>query len=459
MRDATHGSPLAAQPFQQKFLPAPERAHPDRPIKGTWFRSELDLRVPEGSELTTAIIERIAGIEIRSKALRPRDALNRFRLVRSILANALACYHHRVLPYVAYRRTSAFYWAEPEWLNGNSIAHSIDLLVECGLVHSWIGRKRRASSTYAPTRGLLELALEYEVGRASIVANLPRERLVRLRESNSDGPELSFAGDKATEGWSDQLEAYNHFVAQHDLSVSVSKPEVREWLVKLNKQKAFSGLSLRMPELFRSSLYRTFNNGSFDYGGRLYGAWWTNAPRSIRSSIKINGSDTVEYDYSGCAIRMLYHEGKIDYQEDPYRIEPLWEFARQKALPEDHFREPVKALTQALINGRSDGFPERARIDNFTFKPFSRGEIREMIEEKHSAIADNLATGAGLRLQRKEADLALSIIMELMDQGILALPVHDSFLVDQQFEKELNKRMDSCYLNLFGFHPCIKKEG
>lgn len=459
MRDATHGSPLAAKPFQRKFLPAPQRAHPDRPIKGTWFRSELDLREPEGSELTTAIIERISGVEIRSKASRPRDAFNRFKLVGSILANALACYHHRVLPYVAYRRTSAFYWADPEWLNGDSIALAIDLFEKCGLVESWIGKKGRASSIYAPTRGLLELAVEHGVDRASIVSILPRERLVRLRESNSDGPELSFAGDKATEGWSDQLEAYNHFVAQHDLSVNVSDMEVREWLDKLNSQKTFSGLPLRKPELFRASLYRTFNNGSFDYGGRLYGAWWTSALRTIRPSIKINGSDTVEYDYSGCAIRMLYHEGKIDYQEDPYRIEPLWEFARQKALPGDHFREPVKHLTQALINGRSDGFPERARIDNFTFKPFSRGEIREMIEEKHSAIADNFASGAGLRMQRKEADLALSIIMELMVQGILALPVHDSFLVDQQFEKELTKSMDSCYLNLFGFHPCIKKEG
>ncbi len=114
---------------------------------------------------------------------------------------------------------------------------------------------------------------------------------------------------------------------------------------------------------------------------------------------------------------------------------------------------------QALINGDSDGHPERARIENFTFKPFKRAEIRDMVVDKHPAIAEAFGSGAGIRLQRKDSDLALGIITNLQEQGILALPVHDSFLVTQTHERKLIEQMESRYLEFFNLKPVIKKEG
>lgn len=459
MRDAVRISPLAAKPLPQKPFRATESDQTERLVKGTWFRSEIDLREPEGSGLTTAILGQIASVESRARALRAVDAINRFQLVRRIAANALACQYHRELPHVAYRATAAFYWNDPRWLNGASMSRTANLLNECGLVSLSAGEWGRVSSIYTPTERLLKLAAEFGVDGASIVETVPVERLVRLRESNADGPEMQFKVNKETEAWSDQLEAYNRFVEQHDLTVDVARLSIAEWLDKLNDQKSSSGLPLRAPELFRRSLHRTFNNGTFDQGGRLYGSWWTNAPKGIRPGIRINGEETVEYDYSGCAIRMLYHEREIDYRDDPYRIEPLWNFAREEGLIEDHFREAVKALMQALINSQPGVNPARARMYGASLQPFSRRAVIAMIEKKHSEIADAFASGAGLRLQKKESDIALSIIVRLMDKGVLALPIHDSFRVGEQYGQQLIEEMDSCYLNSLGFHPLIKLEG
>lgn len=458
MRDASHVPSIAAKPVARTIEPTPRMAQLDQPAKGTWFRSELDLREPEGSELNAVILEQIARVENRVRALKPRDAYNRSELVRRIVANALACQFHRELPNVAFRATAAFYRHEPCWLNGASLAKTIELLQRCGLVLAKPGIWGRASSLYIPTRSLLKLGAEHGATRHSIVESVRSERLVRLRKSNSDGPEISFRSCEETSAWVSQLQAYNTYVAGHDLSVDASCAEVATWIQNINDDRQRSGLRLCRPELFRKSVYRTFNNGSFKQGGRMYGAWWINAPRSIRPSIKINGEHTVEYDYSGCAIRMLYHEKGIEYHGDPYRLDPLWAYASENSLGENHFRPAVKALMQALINSPRGVNPARARMVGCSVKPFSRRDVIEMIEIKHSEIAEAFGSGAGLSLQKMESDLALTIISNLMDRGILALPIHDSFRVEQRFEKELIEEMNYSYFALLGSFPCVKKD-
>ena len=38
-------------------------------------------------------------------------------------------------------------------------------------------------------------------------------------------------------------------------------------------------------------LYRPFNNGSFEEGGRFYGGWWQSVPKEFRPSITIRQAD------------------------------------------------------------------------------------------------------------------------------------------------------------------------
>jgi hypothetical protein len=76
-------------------------------------------------------------------------------------------------------------------------------------------------------------------------------------------------------------------------------------------------------ELERVRLYRVFNNGSFDEGGRFYGGWWQQVPGDKRKFITINGRTTFEYDYSYLHPAMLYAELGLPLADDAYEIEGI----------------------------------------------------------------------------------------------------------------------------------------
>jgi hypothetical protein len=53
------------------------------------------------------------------------------------------------------------------------------------------------------------------------------------------------------------------------------------------------------------------------------------------------------------------------------------------------------------------------------------------IEANHQPIAPFFGTGAGLRLMRRDSDMAEQIELRLLAQGVIALPLHDSFIIPQ----------------------------
>lgn len=431
---------------------------PFRAPMGTWFDPALDFRDPEGDQLTGNVLQLIASVEERMKKRRPDDAANHYTLVRKVLANGFRCHFHRRPALVAYLRKAAGYGDGPEWLSGKGIARTVDLLVRAGLLESILGEWGVAASTYHIKPRLFGVAQAWGISESSLTMRLPPERLVRLREGNFDTPLIAFDLSDETRRWTALLDAYNAFLSQQDIALAVTAEEEATWVEHWNANSGGKGPTLYRPELFKTDLYRQFNNGSFGEGGRLYGGWWINTPKVLREKITINDRPTVELDFSGCAIRMLYHERGNDYRDDPYRLDPISAYEEDKALEPGHFREGIKAMTQAAINDTSGGMWERIPLPSgLSFWPdFKRAEIRRMIEEKHAPIADAFGTGAGLRLQRLDSELALSIISELMQQGIVALPVHDSFVTTQDKKGNLLASMKNEYRKIFGFESIIK---
>jgi hypothetical protein len=76
--------------------------------------------------------------------------------------------------------------------------------------------------------------------------------------------------------------------------------------------------------------------------------------------------------------------------------------------------------------------------------------------ERLAPIAQWFGTGEGLRLQREDSDLALGIVDRLLAKGIVALPIHDSFIVAQQNEASLIEAMQSEFRARYGFTPAIR---
>ncbi|MER8484250.1 hypothetical protein [Mesorhizobium sp. M1322] len=179
-------------------------------------------------------------------------------------------------------------------------------------------------------------------------------------------------------------------------------------------------------------LYRVFNNGRFDHGGRFYGGWWQNVPRKYRRFITINGAPTVEMDYSNMQLAMLYAKIGQQLEGDAYDIDGFGQ----------EFRPLVKTSTLTMINAQGR---IQAPLKSTLPEGVSWKDLQEAILTKHKPIAEFFRSGEGILLQRLDSDIAEDVIMRMMDKGIPVLPIHDSFIVAEGNGDDLSATMLDAY--------------
>ena len=107
-------------------------------------------------------------------------------------------------------------------------------------------------------------------------------------------------------------------------------------------QGAYSSIQLQNVQLTR-----IFSRGSMELGGRFYRGWWQSIPSKHRPHIRIDGKKTIEVDYSGMCLRILYALAKqqMSLEEDPDEIGiEHWQVIGYKR------RRNIKNIINALIN-------------------------------------------------------------------------------------------------------------
>jgi len=201
------------------------------------------------------------------------------------------------------------------------------------------------------------------------------------------------------------------------------------------------------------NLHRVFNRcEKFKLGGRFYGGYHETIPKEFRKQIKINGQSVVEPDYSAHHLRMPYHLIEEDYQDDPYM-----------ALTKDeNERKIYKRLCLIAINSEDEskaikGFRKVALGEGFALG-MTNEVIRSLltrVKKVHHRIAKYIHSEKGRRLQNYDSQITEAILMSMTKQGIPCLPVHDSYIVPIQYEKELREAMKNEYKKLMGFYPVI----
>jgi hypothetical protein len=205
---------------------------------------------------------------------------------------------------------------------------------------------------------------------------------------------------------------------------------------KINVPKADEGGN---PELTATRLYRVFNDGRFDRGGRFYGAWWTTAKKRVRSHITINGEPTVELDYSAFHIRLCYHLSGLT----PPDRHDLYDFEGTEGL-----RDAVKWAVNILLNlkpGMRMPRPKDEKISALLSGQCSTSKIRRLIERHYGEIGDWFGAGRGTELQFIDSEIAAAVLDRLTNDGIACLPVHDSFIVARSHQSLLHDVMMDTY--------------
>jgi len=226
-------------------------------------------------------------------------------------------------------------------------------------------------------------------------------------------------------------------------------------LFRVRRSLGELGMSELIFRLKYQSLHRVFNLESFKKGGRFYGGAHLDIPSHMRGFIKINGEPVIELDYDAFHVRMLYHLRGQDIIEDPYDLIEGPEDRRIKKTvlltainaPDDKLA--VKGIRKELVD---DGIKGEILTDK------SIKSLLERAKSAHPEIADDIGSGKGRMLQNLDSNIADAILTSFMAENIPVLPVHDSFIVPQQFEDELRQKMMDEYEKILGFKPGVSKK-
>lgn len=185
----------------------------------------------------------------------------------------------------------------------------------------------------------------------------------------------------------------------------------------------------------------------FDGHGRLYWGWWMNLTRPQRSGLQIDGHPVAELDYAGMFARLAYAEVGVQPPEgDLY--EGLGEMSREAG------KTAISALLCRV--GPMVRLPPDLKAE--LGEGWSGSRVTAAVQSKHQAIAPLFGQGIWPRLMFTESQIMVSVLLELIRRGIVALPIHDGLLVGEPYADTAASVMAELAERLTGFSfPVARK--
>ena len=266
------------------------------------------------------------------------------------------------------------------------------------------------------TRGDMGQAPEDEV----LILRAPK------RHSNSIAAYQEYDDDKTTLSLRQQMNDINAWLDTADISCSHSQ-------VDPTKRR----------------LRRIFNNSDFAQGGRLYGGFWQAMSSDERQEhILIEGDCCVELDYGQMSLAILYGlTGTKPPEGDLYDLSA-------EGIPTD-YRKGIKTVIQALINSSKVPTKMPKGVRKLIPSRYSINDILEAVARKHPAIYPQMTSGIGMQLFRKESDILVDVLLTLKTQGIVALPIHDAVVVQDDNSDKAKAVMKKVFKEHTGITPDV----
>ena len=247
------------------------------------------------------------------------------------------------------------------------------------------------------------------------------------------------------------LQAYNDLLSKTYIDIHFDVADIQS---KIDARRRKRDKKTGLPKDYRlvinlsnKRVRRIFNKSTFTQGGRFYGGWWQGIPSDLRKKIVIDKDYTVEIDYSGLHIYLLYALKGInfaDLEKEPY-IYP-------KGNDPDELRPILKVLLLAAVNSKDESTCIKAvqheiNMNRSAF-PDKSPDLKEAYQEfkvYHSDIADMFCSQYGLKLQKLDSVIAESVVNVMTKEGIPVLVIHDSFVCSKKEEGFLYDVMIAAY--------------
>ncbi|MEK9698569.1 MAG: hypothetical protein VW270_22545 [Candidatus Poseidoniales archaeon] len=272
------------------------------------------------------------------------------------------------------------------------------------------------------------------------VKPIAREQLIIVRDKDPKTKKKFrvplISNDKIEEEL-DQLETINACFRRHCFSLNLSNDNLRQ----IEAKDYDDGLDDQPTDInfYRTQLVRIYARGQTNKGGRFYRGWWQHVPSDVRRHILIDGKKTVEIDYSGMSMRLLYaSEGvELDLNTDVYNL------GFDDWMGETDPRRPIiKTYVNAVFNDENETYrvsPKDLKLLGVS----NQQELRDKLYKAHDRVnlRDRITSGWGLESQYLDSEIALQLMYQFAIHDDPLLPVHDSFITKKGHELYLQQLM------------------
>ncbi len=429
--EASQGLPGASRKFDRDEL------ENSRPVR--W-----KLTLGQASEAALdALLAELEASEQRQRARRDTVRANLRTTLDALLAELVKIAEQDATRFLAYSRNRNDYtpnrYATPG-ITFQVVSDAVAYLERAGLVDHAAGYLDRAANPFGGPGGigrrsrirarslLLERLASHGISAATVQERGNRE-IIRLKgpapARGAAKPLLDYRDTRETIRMRKTLETVNALLLAADITLPGPLPA----LEAMDEEEP-------PPEPGQAWLYRVFNNGKFDLGGRFYGGWWMGLSKQDRGRLRINGEPVAELDYAGFHPRIMYDLTKNFAPQAPYELP-----GRLAEVPRDLCK---KAFAQLLnSSGGTIRAPKGARAllpRRATWK-----QVVQAMEQKHAPVAHWFRKGRGLELQAIDARIAEQVLLHMAQRGVPCLPVHDSFIVPASQAAALREEMDKAY--------------
>lgn len=257
----------------------------------------------------------------------------------------------------------------------------------------------------------------------------------------------------------------NFFYAQAKRFVDGYNEVISERIVEVDGR--------RVPELF----FRRIFTGDMEHGARFYDRGEIQGKnKTIRSTIYIDGSPTVERDFSAlhyslCAekegldlkgkdpydfpFECTLHKDEIEVWKQRYNIEhkydPVRNLKKIAMLTMFNANDRVSASKAIYKKIRDDfGCKDKSLRRFVGIKKVDVNKLIDTIIDNNSEVSKYFNSGIGLHLQFLDSNMIEHCISRFLEIDEVCLPVHDSLIVKESLSDFAEEVMREAYLKVMG---------
>jgi hypothetical protein len=251
------------------------------------------------------------------------------------------------------------------------------------------------------------------------------------------GKEVEYTDTPNTNAMRTELKSYNDLLAASFIDIAT----LQEPIIQLDDDEVTAPLRIH-PDHAR--LRRVFSRKDWSMNGRFYGGWWQQVNDDWRSKIFIDDQPTIEVDFKGLHVAMLYAQTGNKMAHDPYDISSQ----KIEAYPPELLRKLIKRLALTAINAKEKSSAYRAFRDGFSTahvgKTLSNKKLDQLMAaflEVNPALEAFLFSDQGIRLMYLDSQITAHVHSHFTKQGVPVLSIHDSYVIDHMRVAELRDVM------------------